>query len=627
MTRVRTWTDRSGAFKVDAQFLTFYDGKFRLHKTNGVKIDVPVEKMSLEDVQWVENHLGRKVTNASGAIPDDEPTPPMPPRPQAGAAAAGPSTSKPAKQEKKVNPNWDWFDWFMMIGIPMEAALIYASAFKADKLDDSDIPNLTHKRMKTLGVKEKHVQRIERYIENEKPEPPSDNEDEQAEEQQTKGGPSKQQAHLESDEELARRLYREWNGQEAPKAARPKPSKSAPKEIHPDLLEFIGTQFTADTPSSDKAPTKGAAPPDNLIGFDDDAWTPREEAKRLPSTNVAKQPQSPLQPVQAAPTGVSQPATVTPPPPAPPAPPAVPPAPVPPPPQQQQQQQPPQAQVPIPPRQRPVSTLKHTADPTLSHWQQQTGTNQSQPQPSTGQLQGQPTGSVQVQQPSLQMLQQQQQQIPMQTGAQMDNFAVTAAAPQTQTYSQPPSNTMSPQYAFPQQQMMQATGQQFMHQQQPPQWQQMPIQAQITGFQAPQQQQQFAQVTGFQQQPHVPMQAQMTDFQQQPPQQQPFSMYQRQQQPSWQGAVATGYQQPMTMSQVPLSSILPQPLVPAPNQRASLVNTSQMGVSVQPTGIRNWQSASKYFKRCTKLTMYSKLCYKKHRIIHLDHLWTALSPR
>ncbi|OAD69390.1 hypothetical protein PHYBLDRAFT_95682, partial [Phycomyces blakesleeanus NRRL 1555(-)] len=55
-TRVRTWTDRSGAFKVDAELLSYYDGKLRLHKTNGVKIDVPLEKMSMEDIRYVEAH-------------------------------------------------------------------------------------------------------------------------------------------------------------------------------------------------------------------------------------------------------------------------------------------------------------------------------------------------------------------------------------------------------------------------------------------------------------------------------------------------------------------------------------------------------------------------------------------
>lgn len=192
ISKIRTWTDRSGTFKVEAQFIDFHNGKLRLHKLNGVKIDVPAEKMCAEDVRWVDNH------NKSISKQEEEVTPSMPPRPL--------QQQQPSKPpQKKLNERWDWFDWFMVIGIPMQASLQYASAFKADKLDDSDIPNLTHKQMKTLGIKEEHVQRIERYIETGQPEDASEN------------GPSKQkeQSQIEKDEEMARKLQSEWESSEA----------------------------------------------------------------------------------------------------------------------------------------------------------------------------------------------------------------------------------------------------------------------------------------------------------------------------------------------------------------------------------------------------------------------------
>lgn len=219
MSKVRTWTDRSGAFKVDAQFLSYFDGKFRLHKVNGVKIDVPIEKMSVADIQWVEQELGRSLTNGPEVelmnMGSGSPkTPPMPPRPQSSALSS--SVAKPSMQAKRVNPNWDWFDWFMMIGIPMESALVYASAFQADKLDDSDIPSLTHKRMKTLGLKEKHVQRIERYIETERPEPPSDDEIDDESKQAT----STEQ--ISADQDVVRKPRHELIGSDT---AKPPPGK------------------------------------------------------------------------------------------------------------------------------------------------------------------------------------------------------------------------------------------------------------------------------------------------------------------------------------------------------------------------------------------------------------------
>src|ERR1700743_1875726 len=56
--KVRTWTDRSGSFKVEAEFIGLRDEKIHLHKLNGVKIAVPVPKMSLEDIEYVERATG-----------------------------------------------------------------------------------------------------------------------------------------------------------------------------------------------------------------------------------------------------------------------------------------------------------------------------------------------------------------------------------------------------------------------------------------------------------------------------------------------------------------------------------------------------------------------------------------
>ena len=43
---------------MDAQFLSIRDGKIHLHKTNGVKIAVPISKMSMQDLRYVEAREG-----------------------------------------------------------------------------------------------------------------------------------------------------------------------------------------------------------------------------------------------------------------------------------------------------------------------------------------------------------------------------------------------------------------------------------------------------------------------------------------------------------------------------------------------------------------------------------------
>ncbi|KAK7682915.1 hypothetical protein QCA50_013948 [Cerrena zonata] len=65
--RVRTWIDSSGSFKVEAEFLGCVEGKIHLHKSNGVKIAVAANKLSIEDLEYVE-----KITGTSLAQYKDE---------------------------------------------------------------------------------------------------------------------------------------------------------------------------------------------------------------------------------------------------------------------------------------------------------------------------------------------------------------------------------------------------------------------------------------------------------------------------------------------------------------------------------------------------------------------------
>ncbi|KAF5341292.1 hypothetical protein D9758_016651 [Tetrapyrgos nigripes] len=62
---IQTWCDRTGQFKVNAALLAYKDGKLRMHKTNSVIIEVPTEKMSVEDMKYVQNLMdGKKLVKA-----------------------------------------------------------------------------------------------------------------------------------------------------------------------------------------------------------------------------------------------------------------------------------------------------------------------------------------------------------------------------------------------------------------------------------------------------------------------------------------------------------------------------------------------------------------------------------
>ncbi|KAI9311807.1 hypothetical protein BX666DRAFT_1992646 [Dichotomocladium elegans] len=574
---VRTWTDRSGAFKVEAQFLAFYDGKFRLHKTNGVKIDVAVDKMSTEDIRWVERRLGRSIikgssnSSISALAQVNPPTPPMPPRPVQGRqeselpssaatappppsafsasprAVAEPSSSSAAstdqpkpifakKEKKKVNPNWDWFDWFMMIGIPMEASLKYSASFQADKLDDSDIPSLTHKRIKTMGVSEKHTRRIERFIETEKPEPPSDDE----------GNDSREVDQKEQDEAFARRLHRELNGNDAPVTAaiasspraKPKPTAAAPAEIHPDLLEFVGSQFTGAPSQSSQVPDN-SKPKTDLIGFEDDAWAPRATTASASSEALQQEVLQPVNP-EPAPTAANAP---------------VPPS------TSQQQHQPQQKLSPIQPQMTSAEQANIQKIQQMQIDMQKQQIEQQKQQLQQLQLQAQQLQQQQERQQQEQLQRQidQQQQILQQQKLHLEQQQIQMQQHLTLPPRQRPVSVLK-------------------HMADPSlsRWQQPTSGNYQNTMTTGQVQQQNPAFTGMDQ--FMPQQ-------------------QQQQQPAWQTqglqpnmTGVPNYQQPMATSTVPLSSVLPPALVPSRPQPTGLQPNF---IGPQPTGARNWLAASK----------------------------------
>ncbi|KAI8885490.1 hypothetical protein K501DRAFT_293458 [Backusella circina FSU 941] len=569
-TKIRTWTDRSGTFKVEAQFIDFHNGKLRLHKLNGVKIDVPVGKMCAEDVRWVDQQQRRISTPAPAPVVQESSVPIL-------------SRSNTTGQ-KKLNKRWDWFDWFMAIGIPMQASLQYASSFKAEKLDDSDISQLTHKQMKTLGLKEEHVRRVERFIETGISEDPEDE--------------IKKKEQLEKDEEMARKLQNEWqNSESSPNtkpASRPRPPLSAPNAVHPDLLEFIGTQLgssnsitTTSTPapvqqqqqlaltpipSAVKAKEPEAASQNSSRGFQDDAWTPRSDASPLPPAatpvkpmipSQVTSPPPPLQPIQAAPTGPS-----------------------------------PEEQLAI---QKAEEERKRASEEQRKKLSEEEQIQKIQLMSLKKQAQEQQKQLEELQQLTKQQIGL-QQQLAMQTGNQ-------------QKYQQ-------------QQQQMQQMQSQQLHLQQQLQQQTVLPQNMALQQQVQQQQQQLQNAPG-RQRPTAPlrmatdpslgqwqsnaMTQQQTGFQStpmnvsQPPTQQPIQTgYQNNtmnmQQSAWrpqqlQSQItgfpsqptgfnpAAPYQQPMATATVPVTSILPQPLVPT-----TAISRSQT-LGSQPTG-RHWNSAT-----------------------------------
>lgn len=166
--KTRTWTDRSGAFKVEAQFIGLKDGKIHLHKLNGVKIAVPVVKMAIEDLEYVEQATGV-------SLEDDKPLSDVKRRStMAGkngdrrrdqsSAKAGLSVQPKAK--KADGPEYDWFDFFLKAGVSPYQCERYAFNFNKDSMDENILSDITPQVLRTLGLKEGDILRVMKYLDN-----------------------------------------------------------------------------------------------------------------------------------------------------------------------------------------------------------------------------------------------------------------------------------------------------------------------------------------------------------------------------------------------------------------------------------------------------------------------------
>ncbi|KAF1842665.1 uncharacterized protein K460DRAFT_377996 [Cucurbitaria berberidis CBS 394.84] len=155
--KIRTWTDRSGSFKVEAEFILIKDGKIHLHKVNGVKIAVPVPKMSVEDLEYVERVTGE-------SLDDDKPLSDLKRRSTQRAKEAGPRSPSGITVEKK--PDYDWFDFFLKCGVNPQICERYAQAFHKDQMGEENMQDITPALLRTLGLKEGDILRVRKHLDS-----------------------------------------------------------------------------------------------------------------------------------------------------------------------------------------------------------------------------------------------------------------------------------------------------------------------------------------------------------------------------------------------------------------------------------------------------------------------------
>ncbi|TQV96028.1 cytoskeleton assembly control protein Sla1 [Cordyceps javanica] len=250
-TKVRTWTDRSKSFSVDAQFLGLRDGKIHLHKMNGVKIAVPIAKMSKEDLEYVENLTGI-------SLEDEKPLADV----RRSKSMNQPSEPTGAKVERTKKPEYDWFQFFLSCDVPVGLCERYAQAFIRDSMDESVLPDVNAVILRTLGIREGDIIKIMRTLD-------------------TKFG---RERNPEGDSGTGGL----FSGPGGALRNNTRKARPAPAVQTNDVVDAVALSKDSDANATVKAgdsPVQGEAKP-SASGFDDDAWDVKPSKQSQPAKST-----------------------------------------------------------------------------------------------------------------------------------------------------------------------------------------------------------------------------------------------------------------------------------------------------------------------------------------------------
>lgn len=293
--RVRTWTDRSGAFKVEAEFIGLKEGKIHLHKLNGVKIAVPVTKMAIEDLEYVEAATGV-------SLEDDKPLSDIKRRSTLRAKERSQRREPEPQAGAKIDktPDYDWFDFFLAAGVNPQICERYAAAFSRDQMGEEVLPDVDAQLLRTLGLKEGDILRVMKYLDNKfaRNKAPADG---------TNGDAATGEGGLFSGPGGALRNNT--------RKGRPAPAVQTNDVVDPDAFKPKDAQASKALPADAAATPLASAPARQASsGFDDDAWdvkpskTPAADAPAPAPPAPAPAPTTAPAPAPAAPAAAPTPA-------------------------------------------------------------------------------------------------------------------------------------------------------------------------------------------------------------------------------------------------------------------------------------------------------------------------------
>lgn len=138
-----------------------------MHKLNGVKIAVPVVKMAIEDLEYVERATGV-------SLEDDKPLSDIKRRStqsvrdggRKGQTGGRAGASIDQSKQKPAGSGYDWFDFFLKAGVSPYQCERYAFNFDKDSMDENILSEITAPVLRNLGLKEGDILRVMKYLDN-----------------------------------------------------------------------------------------------------------------------------------------------------------------------------------------------------------------------------------------------------------------------------------------------------------------------------------------------------------------------------------------------------------------------------------------------------------------------------
>lgn len=160
MTKIRKWSDVTNLFKVDAELLGYSDGKVYLHKTSGVKISVMANKLSINDLKFVESvigvsmkdHIDQIVKQKSKKTKNSEIESDV----SLNVSNSNLKTDSFFQFDYEQSEQF-WFNLFLASNIKLGFCQRYSLNFANEKLDEYSINDLSPSLLRSLGLNEDDI--------------------------------------------------------------------------------------------------------------------------------------------------------------------------------------------------------------------------------------------------------------------------------------------------------------------------------------------------------------------------------------------------------------------------------------------------------------------------------------